>query len=71
MASPYELVHRHVAALLDEAGKESVAPETVASNLITEALKIMQQSRSNADIVSEVTFMLENLEERDYEFMRP
>ena len=71
MASAYELVNRHVEALLAEAAASSVAPETVASNLITEAVRILKQHRAPADIASELTFAIENIEERDYEFMRP
>ena len=71
MASPYQLVHDHVEAALREADALSIPPETVASNLITEAVRILKAHRSPADIASELSFVIDNLEERDYEFMRP
>jgi hypothetical protein len=71
MLSAYELVHRHVAAALAEAAQHSMPPEIVASNLITEAIRILKECRSPADIASELNFAIDNIEERDYEFMRP
>lgn len=71
MTSPYELVHRHVEAALAEAATASVPPQTVASNLLTEAIRIMKSGRSLDDIRSELQFAIDNLVERDYEFMRP
>ncbi|HYM30924.1 MAG TPA: hypothetical protein VEU47_06480 [Candidatus Cybelea sp.] len=71
MQSAYELVHRHVAAALAEGERHSVPPETVAGNLIAEAVRILKQHRTKEDIASELAFAIENIEERDYEFMRP
>jgi hypothetical protein len=71
MTSAYLLVHGHVEAALSEAAKNAIAPETVASNLITEAVRILKAHRSLADVASELSFAIENLEDRDYEFMRP
>ncbi|HLT75873.1 MAG TPA: hypothetical protein VKZ87_00690 [Ferrovibrio sp.] len=71
MASAYEIVHRHVEAALAEAERHRVAPETVASNLLADAVRILKAHRSLDDIRSELTFLIENLEDRDYEFMRP
>ena len=69
--SAWELVNRHVEAALAEAATAGVAAETVASNLITEAVRILKNSRSPDDIRAELQFAIENLEDRDYEFMRP
>lgn len=71
MTTPYELVSRHVTALLAEAQAASMPPETMAGTLITEAVRILKQHRSPDDIRSELMFVIENLEDRDYEFMRP
>lgn len=71
MVSPYELVSRHVAAALEEADSHAIPPETIASNLIGEAVRILKQHRRLDDIRSELNFVIDNLEDRDYEFMRP
>jgi len=71
MSTPYELVAKHVAALMDEAEVASIPPETVAGTLIGEAVRILKQHRKPDDIRSELMFVIENLEDRDYEFMRP
>ncbi|WP_341701833.1 hypothetical protein [Ferrovibrio sp.] len=71
MSTPYELVSQHVAALLQEAASAAIPPETVAGTLITEAVRIMKQHRKADDIRSELMFVIDNLEDRDYEFMRP
>jgi hypothetical protein len=69
--SAWELVNRHVEAALAEAASAGVPTETVASNLITEAVRVLKTRRSLDDIRSELQFVIENLEDRDYEFMRP
>lgn len=71
MAGAYELVHRHVEAALQDAAAHSIAPETVASNLLADAVRILKQHRKPDDVRSELTFLIDNLEDRDYEFMRP
>jgi hypothetical protein len=71
MTTPYELVSRHVAALLQEAGGAAIPPETIAGTLIGEAVRILKERRTPDDIRSELMFAIENLEDRDYEFMRP
>lgn len=71
MTSVYELVHRHVEAALNEAAQHAIPPETVASDLIADAVRVLKTRRNIADIRSELMFVIENLEDRDYEFMRP
>ena len=71
MTTPYELVAKHVEALLQEAMTVAIPPETVASTLIGEAVRILKEHRKPDDIRSELLFVIENLEDRDYEFMRP
>ncbi|HEX6959104.1 MAG TPA: hypothetical protein VF194_14065 [Ferrovibrio sp.] len=70
-ASPYELVSRHVAALLEDGARAAIPPETIAGTLITEAVRVLKRHRTLDDIRSELMFVIDNLEERDYEFMRP
>ena len=69
--SPWEVVNRHVEAALAEAGAANIPAETVASNLIAEAVRILKTRRPPDDIRAELQFAIENLQERDYEFMRP
>lgn len=69
--SIWEMVNRHVEASLAEAASTGVPPETVASTLIAEAIRILKASRPLNDIRAELQFAIENLEDRDYEFMRP
>ncbi|MCW0234813.1 MAG: hypothetical protein OJJ21_14530 [Ferrovibrio sp.] len=69
--SPWEVVNRHVEAALAEAGAAGIPAETVASNLIAEAVRILKTRRQPDDIRAELQFAIENLQERDYEFMRP
>jgi hypothetical protein len=69
--SAWELVNRHVEAALAEAAGAGMPAETVASTLITEAVRILKTRRQLDDIRAELQFAIENLEDRDYEFMRP
>jgi hypothetical protein len=69
--STWEIVNRHVEAILAEALTTGIPPETVASTLITEAIRILKTRRPLNDIRAELQFAIENLADRDYEFMRP
>lgn len=69
--SAYQLVNKHVEAALAEAQATGMAPETIASNLLAEAVRILKQHRPLDNVRSELQFAIENLEDRDYEFMRP
>ncbi|MBP7063767.1 hypothetical protein [Ferrovibrio sp.] len=69
--SAYQLVNKHVEAALAEAQAAGMAPETIASNLLAEAVRILKQHRPLDNVRSELQFAIENLEDRDYEFMRP
>ena len=72
MAGAYELVHRHVEALLASAAQESIGADVVASNLLAEVVRLMKQAgRSQPQIAEELAFAAENAEEQDFEFMRP
>jgi hypothetical protein len=69
--SNWEMVHRHVEAALAEASTRGTPPDAVASLLISEAIRILKASRPVDDIRAELQFAIENLTDRDYEFMRP
>lgn len=71
MVSPYEIVSRHIAAALAEAARHAIPAETIASNLIGEAVRILKQHRSSDDIRSELSFAIDNIDQQDYAFLRP
>ena len=70
--STYELVARHVAAALEEAGTQSIASDIVARCLLSEAIRIFRQDRSIEDIAAELTAAADNLDEdAPLAFIRP
>ncbi|WP_341894789.1 hypothetical protein [Ferrovibrio terrae] len=71
MTSTWELVHGHVEAALADATRASITPDAVASTLISEAVRILKGHRTLDDVRAELQFAIENLQDRDYEFMRP
>lgn len=72
MASVHSIVARHVAAALEEAGREGIAEDSVARGLFSRALAIYKQSRSAEDIRQELLAAADNLDDdQDYTFMRP
>jgi len=71
MVSAYELVNKHVEAALAEAAAHGIPPETVATNLLAEAVRVLKQHRTPADVRSELAFAMDNIEEQDFTFMRP
>lgn len=71
MASPYEIARRHLEAAVAEAGVSSIPPETVASAMLNEAVAVLKRVRPKDDVASELSFLIENLEDKDYAFLRP
>lgn len=71
MVSPYELVNKHVEAALMDAAQYGIPPETVAGNLLAEAVRVLKLHRPLADVRSELMFAMDNIEEQDFTFMRP
>lgn len=69
--SLYFIVSPHVQAAVEDGARASHPPEAVASTLLGEAIRILKQHRSPADVRAELQFAIDNLEDRDYEFMRP
>jgi hypothetical protein len=71
MSSLYDIVSPHVQAALKAGAAASYPPDAVASTLLGDAIRLLKQHRPLADLRSELQFAIENLEDRDYEFMRP
>jgi hypothetical protein len=72
MVSTHELVARHVAAALEEAGEHSIAHDVVARCLLSEAIRIFRQDRPIDDIAAELTAAADNLDEdTPLAFIRP
>jgi hypothetical protein len=70
--STYDLVARHVAAALEEAGEKSIASDVVARCLLSEAIRLFRQDRSIEDIAAELTAAVDNLDEdAPLAFIRP
>ncbi len=70
--SAYQLVARHVEAALAEAAAQSIDSDVVARCLLSEAVRLFKQKRSNDDIAAELTGLADNLDEDNpLVFMRP
>ena len=70
--SPYQLVGKHVEAALAEAAGRSIDSDVVARCLLSEAVRLFQQKRSNDDIAAELTALADNLDDdTPLVFMRP
>ena len=70
--STYDLVARHVAAALKEAEAQSIASDVVARCLLSEAIRLFKNGRSNDDIAAELMAAADNLDDdTPLVFMRP
>lgn len=70
--STHELVARHVEAALAEAAERQIATDVVARCLLSEAIRLFKQGRSNDDIAAELAAAADNLDEDSpLVFMRP
>ena len=70
--STHQLVARHVAAALREATDRQIGEDVVARCLLSEAIRLFKQGRSNDDIAAELTAAADNLDEdTPFVFMRP
>ena len=68
----HEMVARHVAAALDEAKGKSISSDVVARCLLSEAIRLFRESRTNEDIASELAAAADNLDEdAPLAFIRP
>ena len=70
--STYQLVSRHVEAALSEAADKKIAEDVVARCLLSEAIRLFKNARSNDDIAAELTAAADNLDDdTPLVFMRP
>jgi hypothetical protein len=70
--STYQLVSRHVEAALSEAADQKIADDVVARCLLSEAIRLFKNGRSNDDIAAELTAAADNLDDdTPLVFMRP
>ena len=70
--STYQLVSRHVEAALNEAADKKIAEDVVARCLLSEAIRLFKNGRSNDDIAAELTAAADNLDDdTPLVFMRP
>jgi len=70
--STYQLVSRHVNAALSEAADKKIADDVVARCLLSEAIRLFKQGRSNEDIAAELVAAADNLDDDSpFVFMRP
>ncbi|MGB3488637.1 MAG: hypothetical protein WBA37_10950 [Xanthobacteraceae bacterium] len=66
------IAERHFKAALDEANTEGVDPDTLCRSLLGLVVNQYLQSRSVADVQSELRFLAENCDpDTDFAFMRP
>ena len=61
--STHQLVARHVAAALSEAAERKIAEDVVARCLLSEAIRLFKQGRSNDYIAAELTAAADNLDD--------
>ena len=70
--STHQLVARHVGAALREAADMKIADDVVARCLLSEAIRLFKQARSNEDIAAELVAAADNLDDDSpLVFMRP
>ncbi|HTR85753.1 MAG TPA: hypothetical protein VMI56_14835 [Reyranella sp.] len=70
--STHALVARHVQAALDEAAGKSIGSDVVARCLLSEAIRLWRQERTQDDIAGELAAAINNLDEDEpLAFIRP
>ncbi|WP_422002719.1 hypothetical protein [Reyranella sp.] len=70
--STHQLVARHVEAALSEAAERQIDVDVVARCLLSEAIRLFKQGRSNDDIAAELAAAADNLDEdTPLVFIRP
>lgn len=71
-AAERKLVNEHVEAILEVAASDKMPEDVLGRHLMEAAIGLWRRSRSPADIVSELQFMIDNMDEdTEYPFMRP
>ena len=70
--STHQLVARHVEAALNEAAANKIDEDVIARCLLSEAIRLFKDGRSNNDIAAELMAAADNLDEDSpLVFMRP
>ena len=70
--STHQLVARHVEAALNEAADRKIDEDVVARCLLSEAIRLFKQGRTNEDIAAELVAAADNLDDDSpLVFMRP
>lgn len=70
--SAHQLVATHVEAALKEAATHGISNDVVARCLLSEAIRLFKNERSNDDIAAELTAAADNLDDdTPLVFMRP
>ncbi len=68
----FEIARRHFDAAIDEAARSGFDPEAVARYTLSLVIAKYRETRSVADVRSELSFLAENCDpDTDYVFMRP
>lgn len=72
MASAHEIVRKHMQEALAEGAAQQIPPDVIGRAFLESVLDVYRQSRSFADIASELRFHSDNLDpDGDQAFMRP
>ena len=67
-----KLVTQHVDTLITAAAADNMPEDVVGRHLLESAIGLWRRSRTTEDIVSELQFMIDNMDEdTEYPFMRP
>lgn len=70
--SAHQLVASHVEAALKEAANHRISNDVVARCLLSEAIRLFKNGRSNDDIAAELTAAADNLDDDNpLIFIRP
>lgn len=72
MASPTEIVRRHVEAALAEAAAAGIAADQIGRSMLDVAAEVLGRDRSPQEVAEEMMFIARNIgDEEDHSFMRP
>lgn len=72
MSSAFEISTKLMQAALAEGATHKIPADVVARAFLERVLEVYRQERSLADIASELSFHIDNLDpEGDHTFMRP
>ena len=68
----FDIARKHFGAAIDEAERSGLDPEAVARYTLSLVIAKYRETRSVADVRSELSFLAENCDpDTDYVFMRP